>query len=366
MLRRPGHEQCTACHQADFEKGARTRVCEQCHNATPSRADLLPFPRYKGTRAILIDFSHAKHMDAKLRTDPSTGFRADCSFCHRFKSAAAAVKFPAHDECAACHSKSGMKPRLAGAAGESECQGCHNPEDIENPEPRPQLAAYVLTGKYGDIKFSHAAHFRVKNAYPMDCTTCHASIPESRGLADLALPAMTDCLACHDTSKKLAAQFRMSNCATCHTDPVSGVAPPSHLLGVKPPSHTESFRTEHSEAAAESGAKCFACHQNVTPSVGVKNQCLNCHQVMRPASHTARWRDDIHGKFAAIDRLSCATCHGTDYCIRCHNELPRSHQPLPLFKGGAHAQLAMLNQRACLTCHTFENTCAKCHARSLR
>ncbi len=82
---------------------------------------------------------------------------------------------------------------------------------------------------------------------------------------------------------------------------------------------------------------------------------------MRPASHTARWKDDLHGKYAALDRTTCATCHQQDYCSRCHNELPRSHFPLPLFQNGGHAIPAMLNQRSCLTCHTFQNTCASCH-----
>ena len=54
---------------------------------------------------------------------------------------------------------------------------------------------------------------------------------------------------------------------------------------------------------------------------------------MRPASHTARWRDDIHGRYAALDRVACATCHTADYCSRCHNELPSTHVPLALFKG---------------------------------
>jgi len=87
--------------------------------------------------------------------------------------------------------------------------------------------------------------------------------------------------------------------------------------------------------------------------------------VMKPVSHTARWKDDIHGKYAALERTTCATCHTADYCSRCHNELPRSHVPLSIFKGGGHAGPAMLDMRACLTCHTFQNTCAECHTNGL-
>ena len=365
-LKRPGHDECQVCHQADFDS-KKALLCAQCHSGAGSRGDLLRFPRYQGTRAILTDFSHARHMDAKSRRDPATGFRADCVFCHKFESDGVRAKPPTHTACGACHSRPGSKPHLSGAMSEAECQSCHAPEDIENPgrAAARHIPEQAISGKYGNIRFSHVQHFRLKEAYRLDCTACHSAIQSSRGLADLTLPPMLDCVACHDTSKKIPAAFRMFNCSVCHLDPVGSVAPPNHMLGVKPPSHTEGFRVHHREEAAARDAKCFVCHQNVTPSLEAKNQCVACHQVMKPASHTARWKDDVHGKLAAFERNTCATCHAADYCIRCHNELPRSHQPLPLFKAGAHAQLAMLNERACLTCHTFENTCSKCHARTL-
>jgi hypothetical protein len=82
---------------------------------------------------------------------------------------------------------------------------------------------------------------------------------------------------------------------------------------------------------------------------------------MRPVNHTSRWKDDLHGKYAGLDRTECATCHTAAYCSDCHNQLPRSHQPLPLFKAGGHALPAQLDMRSCLTCHTFQNTCSECH-----
>lgn len=342
-LKRPGHAECRTCHQNDFEKESRPLFCAQCHTGPRNKTDVLP------TRGILTDFSHARHKDAKARTDAATGFRSDCNFCHKFELDGAQAKFPGHVECATCHSKPGVKPHLSASITESQCSGCHAPEQAEQTHRQP------VSGKYDNIKFSHSAHFKLKR----DCTTCHSAILTSASLTDLSLPPMLDCVACHNTSRKIA------DCHTCHLDVVTGVAPPSHNAAVKPPSHTETFRIHHPEEASAPNAKCFACHQNVSPSLAAKNQCVSCHQVMKPASHTARWKDDIHGQFAALDRTNCATCHAADYCSRCHNELPRSHQPLPLFKAGAHAQLAMLNQRACMTCHTFQNTCANCHLRSL-
>ena len=371
VLKRPGHDQCMACHADDFEKDLKQIVCAQCHSDFPpsSASDLLPFPRYKSTRAILFQFSHHQHVDPKARINPATGFRADCTFCHKFDEQGIFGTFPGHAQCAACHSKPGIKPALTASLDAAGCRGCHTPEEIENPgftETRRMIAPVAVSGKYVDMKFSHIAHFKVKEQFGIKCTTCHYAVPRSTSLADLSLPRMLDCVECHDTSKTIAAEFRMSNCSTCHADTARGLnAPASHTRNVKPAFHNESFRVHHSEQASAPDAKCFVCHQNLTPSVEAKNQCISCHQVMEPASHSARWKDDIHGKYAALDRTTCATCHTVDYCSRCHNELPRSHVPLSIFKGGGHAGPAMLDVRACFTCHTFQNTCAECHTNGL-
>lgn len=375
VFQRPGHEQCMACHSDAFGDNLNKKICEQCHTAFPptSTEDLLPFPRYKGKRAILTEFSHAKHVDPQGRVDSHTGFRGDCTFCHKFDAQGAYGNFPAHAECSSCHSKAGMKPQLSAASTTGDCRTCHNPEEIENPGSTGQrrtLALHVVSGKYEDMKFSHVAHFKHREEYGLNCLTCHSDVMKSTGLANLSLPKMVDCIQCHDMQKNMASQVRLTNCQTCHVDKAAGPAPGSHTRWVKPAFHTEVFRQHHESEASAEGAKCFVCHTNVvvknTASSASSIQCLSCHVVMRPASHTARWRDDVHGKYAAIDREGCANCHATDYCSRCHNELPRSHVPLALFKGGAHARLAMLNERSCLTCHTFQNTCAECHTSNLK
>lgn len=274
-------------------------------------------------------FSHAQHVDPKARIDPQTGFRSDCTFCHRFDRAGVLAAMPSQRECDACHTKPGSTP--------------------------VRLNAPAAPTQYPGIVFSHAAHFRQKFAWKIGCTTCHSN--------DGSMPRMIDCVACHDQSRRMPAQAQMSNCRTCHMDSREGPLPSDHTRTIKPAFHTETFRTQHQAQAAEVDAKCFACHENIAPHAG--GQCALCHQVMKPVSHTARWKDDLHGKYAALDRTTCSACHQQDYCSRCHSELPRSHVPLPLFKNGAHAMPAMLDQRACMTCHTFQNTCASCHLNKL-
>ncbi len=373
VLQRPGHDQCMVCHADAFGDQLDEKICKQCHSSFPptSSDDLFPYPRYKGTRALLTQFSHARHTDPKGRVDPHTGYRGDCTFCHKFDAQGAYGTFPGHAECTSCHSKPGMKPMLSPASTTDDCRGCHNPEEIENPDPaKKMLSVQVLAGKYNDLRFSHVAHLIHHDEDHLTCMTCHYAITRSTQLSDLILPNMLDCAQCHEKQKTVTSKFRMTNCQSCHTDKVSGPTPGSHTLWVKPAFHTENFRLHHAAEASAPDAKCFVCHTNVvlktSSSAASNDQCLSCHQVMQPASHTARWRDDVHGKYAALDRTSCADCHTTDYCSRCHNEVPRSHLPLALFKGGAHARLAMLNERSCLTCHTFENTCAECHTRGLQ
>ena len=373
VFRRPGHghQPCMICHAEAFGKKPVAKVCAQCHSTFPpsGSADLLPFPRFKNQRPIVFEFSHALHVDPVERNDPRTGLRADCAFCHHFDAQGSYATFPRHPQCAACHSKPGMKPLLSEKSTSADCRGCHNPEEIENPSvsvDKRLIASYVVSGVYANMKFSHIAHLKLRTGYHVNCTTCHYAVPQSSSLANLTLPKMVDCAKCHDTDKTIPAAFRMSNCQVCHVDKPSGAVPVVYARYAKPAWHNESFRLHHAQAASAPGASCFVCHTNVSPSATTQEQCVSCHQTILPASHTARWRDDLHGKYAAIDRSTCAVCHTADYCIRCHNELPRSHVPLPLFKGGAHARLAMLNERSCLTCHTFENTCAECHVRKLQ
>lgn len=266
-----------------------------------------------------------------------------------------------------------MQPNLSATSTTADCRGCHTPEEIENPgftQERRMIAPHVASGKLVNLKFTHVAHFKSREQYNLNCTTCHYAIPQSTGLENLPLPKMVDCVSCHDNDKTIPAAFRMSNCQTCHINAEGGAAPGSHTRYVKPDFHTESFRRRHDQEASAPGAKCFVCHTNVTAPTKVletaaatnsSNQCAACHVVMRPASHTARWKDDLHGKFVENDRTSCALCHTADSCSRCHNEVPSSHEPLALFKAGAHQRLALLNERSCLTCHTFQNTCAECH-----
>ncbi len=140
--------------------------------------------------ALPVDaqFSHAQHIDPKARIDPKTGFRADCTFCHRFDQAGVLATMPSQQQCDACHAKPGFTPQ--------------------------RLSPPAAATQYPGIVFSHASHFRQKLAWKIGCTTCHST--------DGSLPKMIDCVACHDQSRRMPAAAQMSNCRTCHADSREG------------------------------------------------------------------------------------------------------------------------------------------------
>ena len=132
VLKRPGHDECILCHEANYEEDLTPKFCGQCHASFPpfDGEDLLPFPLFKKQRAILFDFSHALHVDPNARIDPKTGFRADCTFCHKFDKEGIFAEFPTHPQCESCHSKTHISPNLTPESDTPDCRNCHNPKDL--------------------------------------------------------------------------------------------------------------------------------------------------------------------------------------------------------------------------------------------
>ncbi len=387
MLYRPGdtidetrHQACIKCHEDKYKaEPVPLAFCRTCHTASSDDSvgagDVKPFPLYENDLVVLNEFSHKHHVDRKGRIEDSTGFRKDCTFCHSKFDQQGKGTIPKHSQCSTCHSRPNVSPHLAADSTSQDCRGCHNPEEIENPRTRSQRIARAAKGgvrRRPDLPFSHQQHFRDNANLGIQCTTCHYEILESSNVAELTLPKMWDCAACHDNSRRTGAAHSMKNCSTCHKGATGGLAPSDHFVTVKPADHTEFFRTRHAEAASAQHARCVFCHMSVsgisTAATGSgNNSCAECHSVSRPRSHNLRWKDEAHGRIAGLNRESCATCHASDFCSRCHNLAPRSHQPLAFFSaGGGHAQLARLNERNCYTCHTFQNSCGVCHNPTLR
>lgn len=382
---RPGHDACESCHDDEFEEekltpaNASTEMCMTCH--TGKGAAVGSFPSGKLT---LSQFSHATHVDPRQLVSKSRSIRQDCGFCHKVSAAAAEAGQASHPECAACHAGArAAKPVLAKDDDVKRCQACHSIERISRNMMKTAAAAPAKVRRrdgahgaakpqraYRDIRpINHGSHLKRRDGAAVDCVVCHQPVVGKHRIDETSRrPSMRQCSTCHDNAAFVRAERLTKKCQGCHTTIRADMRPrPTDPVSAAIV-HSPAFRTNHELQARDVDNQCSACHRG---AVNVsQNSCAGCHNSMQPLSHLPpRFKEMRHGRLAGFDRQSCASCHSGDFCIRCHNSLPRSHVPLASFVGqlgGAHREMAIFNLRSCFVCHTFENDCLRCHRQELR
>jgi hypothetical protein len=352
MGKRPGsddHKPCDDCHKAAF-LAAPGALCETCHTeitTSPLTAPLRPYPSEDVWQAEPSRFSHAVHLDY-ARMEARVGFHVACADCHVRDGTLAK---PDHATCARCHAP---ETKLARAPAMADCQGCHLAAQV-------QLRTRARLIK-GDLSFDHVRHRADRRGEAIRCQECHARSAASTQHADHASPTIAACVTCHDDVARTPPDLRMRTCQTCHarrSQSFAALAPRDHLPATERPiDHTLAFRRDHTEAAERDGARCAACHTQM--SGNARDACDECHQTMRPVDHRLTFRELDHGTEAAADRDRCARCHVKEFCTACHSQRPRSHGFPGTFRR-EHGGLARINVRSCLTCHEQAADCAACH-----
>jgi len=197
--------------------------------------------------------------------------------------------------------------------------------------------------RIGEVVFSHETHDFA------ECGICHFGTTDAGdgevAASSVRLPPMALCFECHE------GDTAPNECSTCHLE---------NRAGRKPRFHDGQWPRDHRTMAEEERYKCALCH--------LENDCRGCHATQLPLSHTPRWMRSSHGRSAAHDRESCATCHQSSFCENCHSQPPPDHTPI--FMGfiepdgtlrAGHRQAALMRGRACLTCHSYERSCSRCH-----
>jgi hypothetical protein len=355
---RPGqnqHAPCDDCHKGEFAKPPG-KLCKVCHEKVDpfvkGSSPLQLYPERGTTRALASSFSHQLHLD-KGKMEDATGAHVACSDCHVRDAKSRDPHIPGHAQCARCHEQQGtVKKKLA----MDTCSGCHPQRGVELTRGRRFIT--------GDLKFAHATHEVDKNGAAVPCTTCHVSVEDSAERGEMEVPPMVRCAQCHEDAGRSPDKVRMANCGVCHGAIESGSPPGNHLVGGgggetgRPLDHTLYFRKHHGEQAAKANSNCRFCHTEIQGAR--EDSCFQCHLTMKPRDHNLMWKSD-HGKEAQADGQRCAQCHAPETCTACHSVPPRSHTPLGEFRLGGHADLARFGLSSCMTCHTYEDTCSKCH-----
>ncbi len=336
----PTHVECAPCHAPDkaVECAPSLDDCASCHDAAgPGRARVF----VKND----IRFTHGKH-----RVDQQ-GNAILCLTCHGSvaqSTKASDVTLPAMATCATCHEDPERTPDRVRI---DQCGVCHQDDVESKPLPGNHTAQAPAGGGRGSLAALLRDRIVLAQAAPEGAgETATDAVPRLRDL----LPQLTPGAAAAPTLAP-AAPAGVVHAAPALTPAVKPVNP-----NVKPDDHTPIFRVRHEAAARDTDAKCGYCHEGLSGSA--RDNCQECHAVMRPRSHTLRFRTTAHGRDAARDPIACATCHEVDSCSECHAQRPPSHGP---DFSTRHDRAAAFNPRACMTCHTFESTCIDCHVGAL-
>jgi hypothetical protein len=217
---------------------------------------------------------------------------------------------------------------------------------------------------------------RIKNKggkHQIDCVRCHTQFhmfnPKKRPY-ETVIPK---CETCHGVFHgKGTKTVRLTNCASCHTDPHAPLIIPSaeienacaichkkESLQIK--NNVSKHTTEVSciDCHADKHGfipECNACHESHSPDVDLNtNACMGCHPVHMPNKITY-----------GVETLStiCAGCHQEAYdllqknhtkhsdlaCAKCHP----AHKEIPkcsVCHGQPHSKAMMHDTRKCGDCH---------------
>ena len=185
--------------------------------------------------------------------------------------------------------------------------------------------------------FSHRVHLAAR----LECTACHAAALTSTRPGDNLLPAQAICLRCHKTAAigapavtRLARFDHQLHLKLGNVAPViaASITHNSYLAAADPalraqlntqnPCEACHRGLEDSDRPDRSGlpqmADCLVCHNQIDPPYS----CDFCHAKgarLTPASHTPDFLDTHTSGKLALDKSSCAVCHGRKFhCLGCH------------------------------------------------
>jgi Cytochrome c7 and related cytochrome c len=345
-------------------------------------------------QTIPLRFNHQQHIQMQLA----------CIDCHADAKTSESVAdhlLPLPTKCDSCHlSNHANIDAVTGGPGLASCATCHvgyTPTD-GNRVQRVHMPD-------ANLVFSH----RVHNARNIGCAQCHANVDQLALATRDQLPRMQSCLRCHTgdgvnptAAKPLTQAERSDNgklprpaaagiastppqgtCDTCHlraenqpggvirTEFPSGkMLPPRWMRNAQ---HDAGFLARHKFVAGDDSRFCASCHK--------EDECVACHDGrIRPRSIHPNDYLSMHPIESRQATQNCQSCHREQsFCVGCHQRLGiamssptgvresnRFHPPKQTFsdlprKPGHHAEQAVRNLAACVSCHV-ERDCTSCHA----
>ena len=230
-----------------------------------------------------------------------------------------------------------VMPHSPHVEGEVDCLECHAPiakatvageprppraAAQEGPRsapaattPSPKLQVPARTRDLG-LHFDHAAHLARLKGEKNACLRCHTSVPEQK--ADGVRRALDERL--HQLPQSRQQDFAAARCLSCHEDLKRYEKP------VESFKHQGEFLKLHGALARGGAESCAACHEQTF--------CADCHSPTTvPGKPSFVYPEDVkrdiihrgdyqsrHMVDVEANPASCRKCHGSNFCLTCHEQ----------------------------------------------
>ena len=264
-----------------------------------------------------------------------------CGLCHSAQVAAMEDNSHASTRCYDCHIDNG----IWGFASEKHSELVHMyPAALMGKgltRPAHETGRGTCLSCHSDVlvRVTSSNGLSIKHATCAagpTCDKCHSVVAHGDAVRWSMDPSMDACVACH-TSQGVSTE-----CEVCHT---SEDEDRTAIRGAWQVTHGPDWKDTHGMGDQSS---CATCH----PS----GFCEKCHGV--PVPHPADFGAK-HGAYAQDDMDSCTACHKStqDFCDKCHT----IDMPHPAGFLEKHDQIAEGREdKSCLRCHV-ETDCEECH-----
>jgi len=168
------------------------------------------------------------------------------------------------------------------------------------------------------------------------CTSCHSTVAHPDTAINPKFPTMDKCTGCHN------GQRVSSSCGVCH---MKEVDERKRVKTTWSMTHGPEWKRLHGMGELNS---CAVCHGT--------EYCLKCHNTALP--HPDFWVR-LHPRDAKAEVEGCYQCHHKNYCMNCHGvEMPHVEGFLKRHADDVNKK----GKKLCVRCH-LETGCDRCHAR---
>ena len=288
---------------------------------------------------FLLLFTGCKPSDFKLSSPTSSmSGGAKVNFNHNMFLGAS---------CIQCHEN--KRPKASPPHGNgADCLTCHT-------------AALNSSGVRSWLNVTNFNH----SPMPVSCISCHESkrprniSPHSTG----QLGEKQDCVSCHSFPNWKPASFNhvvpLTSCIECHRTNTKDDRPlpkASHPSAVY--NQIDCIQCHTNSNNSKKWADVIFNHRTHTPA---PTSCMNCHEIIRPLSHT------LSPRISGMDKADCKSCHtsSADWkqvaafdhenmkptsCIGCHSTSTPANQT------GHPSIIGNYNKIDCFQCHTYDKS----------